>query len=185
VRNRKNVMSSQAVHIVATNTEISGLGDRECERKAEAKRDRVVVVDPVIQTRIRRQRDMLRWGFCLWKHVVGGKEGKKSPRHRRDMNVNSVWSGWTCVGGCGRSDVVGWDECRRNGSPEENLLTIESQLAKSPSGVFRFWEGEAGRGAVREKETDKHPTPPTETEDDEPELFELGLLPVTTTVFFE
>ncbi len=29
-------------------------------------------------------------------------------------------------------------------------LTTESQLAKSPSGVFRFWEGEAGR-AVREK----------------------------------
>ena len=69
---------------------------------------------------------------------------------------------------------------------KENLLTIESQLAKSPSGVFRFWEGEAGRGAVREKETDKHPTPSTGTEDDEPELLKLGLLLlVTTTVFFE
>jgi hypothetical protein len=58
----------------------------------------------VIRTRIRRRCDMLRWHFCLWKRVVGGKEGKRSPRHRRDMNVNLVWSGWTCVG-CGRSDV--------------------------------------------------------------------------------
>jgi hypothetical protein len=33
VRNRENDMSSQAVHIVATNTEISGGGDRECERQ--------------------------------------------------------------------------------------------------------------------------------------------------------
>jgi hypothetical protein len=61
-------------------------------------------VDTVIRTRIRRRCGMLRWDFCLWKRVVEGKEGKRSPRHRRDMNVNLVWSGWTCVG-CGRSDT--------------------------------------------------------------------------------
>jgi hypothetical protein len=30
-------------------------------------------------------------------------------------------------------------------------LTTESLLAKSPSGVFRFWEGEAGRAALFER----------------------------------
>jgi hypothetical protein len=30
----------------------------------------------------------------------------------------------------------------------EERLTTESLLAKSPSGFFRFWDGEAGRGAV-------------------------------------
>jgi len=30
-------------------------------------------------------------------------------------------------------------------------LTTESLLAKSPSGVFRFWEGEAGRAVGERK----------------------------------
>ena len=79
-------MSSRAVHIVAT----------------EEEKERLCCV---IRTRIRQRCDMLHWDFCFEKHVVVGKEGKKSPRHRRDMNVHSVWSGSTCVVGCGRSDV--------------------------------------------------------------------------------
>ena len=31
---------------------------------------------------------------------------------------------------------------------KKKKLTTESLLAKSPSGVFRFWDGEAGRVAV-------------------------------------
>ena len=45
---------------------------------------------------------------------------------------------------------VKWKPTRK----EAGTLTTESLLAKSPSGVFRFWDGEAGRGAVREKKTD-------------------------------
>ena len=64
-------------------------------------------VTAVIQTRIRPRCDRLRWHFYLEKHVVLKKGAKQSPRHRRDMNVHSVWSGWTCVA-CGRrSDVEG------------------------------------------------------------------------------
>ena len=56
------------------------------------------------------------------------------------------------VGGltCEMGVSVGEMEARKE-------LTTKSLLAKSLSGVFRFWEGEAGR-AVREKST-SHPTP--------------------------
>ena len=82
VRNRENIMSSRAVCPVATNTGARGRVE-----------ERMVLSTTVIRTRIRRRRDMLRWHFCFEKHVVVGKEEKRSLRHRRDMNVHSVWSG--------------------------------------------------------------------------------------------
>ena len=52
----------RAVHIVATNT---GVGGSESEREVVESKREIVVVGPVIRTRIRQQRDMLRWHFYL------------------------------------------------------------------------------------------------------------------------
>lgn len=57
-------------------------------------------------------------------------------RRERGQEKSSSQAGHECALGVERVDLRGvWE-------------VTESLLAKSPSGVFRFWEGEAGRAEV-------------------------------------